>query len=211
MPIILDVLSLKLTSEYRDLTLEWSISGIRGLDYVFCPSILHLVPSVFYLPSPHFSPSLEFTVAAAILLQAVSPWWLGFTPLVRCRSLSRFLLSPINSATTCRTSPSTCSWGEITETGTRRRPTVRAPALVTLRPRGWAQCRPKILCPSLAGMTVEMVAMLLASVIQGQVVAVYNTEKQEACQHADQETPQSTSSAQNASLQGTVDALHLKC
>ncbi|XP_036960315.1 sodium-dependent lysophosphatidylcholine symporter 1 isoform X2 [Acanthopagrus latus] len=55
-------------------------------------------------------------------------------------------------------------------------------------------------------MTVEMVAMLLASVIQGQVVAVYNTEKQEACQHADQETPQSTSSAQNASLQGTQKA-----
>ncbi|KAM8754187.1 sodium-dependent lysophosphatidylcholine symporter 1-B-like isoform 1-T1 [Acanthopagrus schlegelii] len=55
-------------------------------------------------------------------------------------------------------------------------------------------------------MTVEMVAMLLASVIQGQVVAVYNTEKQEACQHMDQETPQSTSSMQNASLQGTQKA-----
>lgn len=44
--------------------------------------------------------------------------------------------------------------------------------------------------------------MLLASVIQGQVVAVYNTEKQEACQ--DHETPQSTSSPQTASFQQTV-------
>lgn len=60
-------------------------------------------------------------------------------------------------------------------------------------------------------MSVEMVAMLLASVIQGQVVAVYNTEKQQACQHVDLETPQSMSSTQNASLQGTVDTLHLKC
>uniref|UniRef100_A0A3B4G7H2 Sodium-dependent lysophosphatidylcholine symporter 1-like n=1 Tax=Pundamilia nyererei TaxID=303518 RepID=A0A3B4G7H2_9CICH len=51
-------------------------------------------------------------------------------------------------------------------------------------------------------MSVEMVAMLLASVIQGQVVAVYNTEKQEACQ--DHETPQSTSSPQTASFQQTV-------
>uniref|UniRef100_A0A3Q2VMQ9 Major facilitator superfamily domain containing 2a-like 2 n=1 Tax=Haplochromis burtoni TaxID=8153 RepID=A0A3Q2VMQ9_HAPBU len=47
-------------------------------------------------------------------------------------------------------------------------------------------------------MSVEMVAMLLASVIQGQVVAVYNTEKQEACR--DHETPQSTSSSQTAFL-----------
>lgn len=44
--------------------------------------------------------------------------------------------------------------------------------------------------------------MLLASVIQGQVVAVYNTEKQEACR--DHETPQSTSSPQTASFQQTV-------
>ncbi|XP_044067467.1 sodium-dependent lysophosphatidylcholine symporter 1-B-like [Siniperca chuatsi] len=55
-------------------------------------------------------------------------------------------------------------------------------------------------------MSVEMVAMLLASVIQGQVVAVYNTEKQEACQHLDHETPQSTSSPQTASLQETQKA-----
>lgn len=34
-------------------------------------------------------------------------------------------------------------------------------------------------------MTVEMLAMLVASVIQGQVVAVYNTEKQAVC--SDQE------------------------
>ncbi len=49
--------------------------------------------------------------------------------------------------------------------------------------------------------------MLLASAIQGQVVAVYNTEKQEACQHLDQahETSQSTTSPHTASLQETVD------
>lgn len=55
-------------------------------------------------------------------------------------------------------------------------------------------------------MTLNMVAMLLASVIQGQVVAVYNTEKQKACQQLDQthKTTQSTSSPQTASLQETV-------
>uniref|UniRef100_A0A3Q3FCK0 Major facilitator superfamily domain containing 2a-like 2 n=1 Tax=Labrus bergylta TaxID=56723 RepID=A0A3Q3FCK0_9LABR len=55
-------------------------------------------------------------------------------------------------------------------------------------------------------MSVEMLAMLLASIIQGQVIAVYNTEKQEACEHLDQahETPQSTSSPQTASLRETV-------
>ncbi|XP_070695875.1 sodium-dependent lysophosphatidylcholine symporter 1-B-like [Pempheris klunzingeri] len=57
-------------------------------------------------------------------------------------------------------------------------------------------------------MCVEMVAMLLASAIQGQVVAVYNTEKQEACQHVDEahETPQGTSSPQAASLKETQKA-----
>ncbi|XP_038577745.1 sodium-dependent lysophosphatidylcholine symporter 1 [Micropterus salmoides] len=55
-------------------------------------------------------------------------------------------------------------------------------------------------------MSVEMVAMLLASVIQGQVVAVYNTEKQEACQHLDHETPQSTSLPNTASLPETQKA-----
>ncbi|XP_022618777.1 sodium-dependent lysophosphatidylcholine symporter 1-like [Seriola dumerili] len=57
-------------------------------------------------------------------------------------------------------------------------------------------------------MSVEMVAMLLASVIQGQVVAVYNTEKQEACQQLGQahDTSQSTSPPQTASLQETQKA-----
>ncbi|XP_051280970.1 sodium-dependent lysophosphatidylcholine symporter 1-like isoform X2 [Dicentrarchus labrax] len=55
-------------------------------------------------------------------------------------------------------------------------------------------------------MSVEMLAMLLASVIQGQVVAVYNKEKQDVCQHLDHETPQSTSSPQNATLQETHKA-----
>ncbi|XP_028265875.1 sodium-dependent lysophosphatidylcholine symporter 1-B-like [Parambassis ranga] len=55
-------------------------------------------------------------------------------------------------------------------------------------------------------MTVEMVAMLLASVIQGHVVAVYNTEKQQACQQLDHETPQSTSSSPHASLHETQKA-----
>ncbi|KAG7520471.1 hypothetical protein JOB18_030043 [Solea senegalensis] len=57
-------------------------------------------------------------------------------------------------------------------------------------------------------MSVEMVAMLLASIIQGQVVAVYNAEKQEACQQLDQnhETPQGTSAPQAASLRETQKA-----
>uniref|UniRef100_A0A668AMB5 Major facilitator superfamily domain containing 2a-like 2 n=1 Tax=Myripristis murdjan TaxID=586833 RepID=A0A668AMB5_9TELE len=46
-------------------------------------------------------------------------------------------------------------------------------------------------------MSVEMLAMLLASVIQGQVIAVYNTEKDGACQQLDQahEISQSTRKA----------------
>ncbi|XP_072223815.1 sodium-dependent lysophosphatidylcholine symporter 1-B-like [Leuresthes tenuis] len=57
-------------------------------------------------------------------------------------------------------------------------------------------------------MSMEMVAMLLASVIQGQVVSVYNTEKQEACEQLAQahHTPQSTSTPQTASLQETQKA-----
>ncbi|XP_070824953.1 sodium-dependent lysophosphatidylcholine symporter 1-B-like [Chaetodon trifascialis] len=55
-------------------------------------------------------------------------------------------------------------------------------------------------------MSVEMLAMLVASVIQGKVIAVYNTEKEEACQHVDHETPQSTSSPPDASLQETQKA-----
>lgn len=86
---------------------------------------------------------------------------------------------------------------------------------ILIRRSGQTICRPGFpshslspslsLCPSLAGMSVEMVAMLLASVIQGQVVAVYNTEKQEACQHLDHETPQSTSLPNTASLPETVN------
>ncbi|XP_071756282.2 sodium-dependent lysophosphatidylcholine symporter 1-B-like [Centroberyx gerrardi] len=57
-------------------------------------------------------------------------------------------------------------------------------------------------------MGVEMLAMLLASVIQGQVVAVYNTEKEGACQQLAQAhgIPQSTPSPHTASLQGTRKA-----
>uniref|UniRef100_A0A8C5ELF2 Sodium-dependent lysophosphatidylcholine symporter 1-like n=1 Tax=Gouania willdenowi TaxID=441366 RepID=A0A8C5ELF2_GOUWI len=46
-------------------------------------------------------------------------------------------------------------------------------------------------------MSVEMAAMLLASVIQGQVVTAYNMEKGKACEDLDQvyETPHSTSSS----------------
>lgn len=60
------------------------------------------------------------------------------------------------------------------------------------------------LCP---GMSAELVSMLLASVIQGQVMALYNTERQESCQPLDpvHETPESTSPPQTASLQETVE------
>lgn len=58
----------------------------------------------------------------------------------------------------------------------------------------------------LAGMTVEIMAMLLASVIQGQVVAMYNTEKQEACEQLDYNTPHSSSPPHVVPLQETVDA-----
>uniref|UniRef100_A0A665TJT7 Zgc:171501 n=1 Tax=Echeneis naucrates TaxID=173247 RepID=A0A665TJT7_ECHNA len=54
-------------------------------------------------------------------------------------------------------------------------------------------------------MSAEMAAVLVASVIQGQVMAVYNAEKQESCQQMDQ-PPQSTSSTQTASLQETQKA-----
>ncbi|XP_068589601.1 sodium-dependent lysophosphatidylcholine symporter 1-B-like isoform X2 [Cebidichthys violaceus] len=58
-------------------------------------------------------------------------------------------------------------------------------------------------------MCVKMVAMLLASAMQGQVVAVYNNEKQVGCEDLDQahETiPQSTSSPQTAPLPETQKA-----
>ncbi|XP_034097212.1 sodium-dependent lysophosphatidylcholine symporter 1-like [Gymnodraco acuticeps] len=53
-------------------------------------------------------------------------------------------------------------------------------------------------------MSVEVLAMLLASVIQGQVVSVYNAEKQEACQHLDSETTSASPPA--APLQETRKA-----
>eukprot|EP00066_Takifugu_rubripes_P011817 XP_011601083.1 PREDICTED: sodium-dependent lysophosphatidylcholine symporter 1-like [Takifugu rubripes] len=54
-------------------------------------------------------------------------------------------------------------------------------------------------------MTTEMLAMLMASVIQGKVVVVYNTERQEVCQHLEEDAPASTTpSPQIASLQATV-------
>ncbi|XP_068454449.1 sodium-dependent lysophosphatidylcholine symporter 1-B-like [Clinocottus analis] len=58
-------------------------------------------------------------------------------------------------------------------------------------------------------MSVKMAAMLLASVMQGQVISVYNTEKQESCEHlgpAHETVPQSTSSPQSAPLQKTQEA-----
>nr|XP_057906973.1 sodium-dependent lysophosphatidylcholine symporter 1-B-like isoform X3 [Doryrhamphus excisus] len=55
-------------------------------------------------------------------------------------------------------------------------------------------------------MCVEMIAMLLASVIQGQVVALYNTEKQEACEHLQHDGPPSSSLPHVASLQETQKA-----
>uniref|UniRef100_A0A8C2XA70 Major facilitator superfamily domain containing 2a-like 2 n=1 Tax=Cyclopterus lumpus TaxID=8103 RepID=A0A8C2XA70_CYCLU len=58
-------------------------------------------------------------------------------------------------------------------------------------------------------MSVKMAATLLASVMQGQVIAVYNTEKQESCEHlgqAHETVAQSTSSPQTAPLQKTQKA-----
>ncbi|XP_043987401.1 sodium-dependent lysophosphatidylcholine symporter 1-B-like isoform X2 [Gambusia affinis] len=58
------------------------------------------------------------------------------------------------------------------------------------------------------GMSVEMTALLLVSVIQGKVVSVFNAEKQEACEHLDQvhQTPHSSSAPQTASLHETQKA-----
>lgn len=63
-------------------------------------------------------------------------------------------------------------------------------------------------------MTVEMLAMLVASAIQGQVVAVYNTEKQEVCkdqEHQEQGAAEGggSPSPQAHSLQQTVKTLEL--
>lgn len=53
--------------------------------------------------------------------------------------------------------------------------------------------------------------MLMASVIQGRVVVVYNKERQEVCQHLEQDTPtNTTSSPQIFSLQATVAELQIK-
>lgn len=56
-------------------------------------------------------------------------------------------------------------------------------------------------------MSTEMLAMLVASVVQGKVVAVYNRERQEVCHHLEQDAPASTTPwPQIASLQATVTA-----
>uniref|UniRef100_A0A8D3AQT5 Major facilitator superfamily domain containing 2a-like 2 n=1 Tax=Scophthalmus maximus TaxID=52904 RepID=A0A8D3AQT5_SCOMX len=55
-------------------------------------------------------------------------------------------------------------------------------------------------------MSVEMGAMLLASALQGHVVSVYNTEKQQVCQQLEQETDPSSTSPPTASLQQTRKA-----
>ncbi|KAM4610614.1 sodium-dependent lysophosphatidylcholine symporter 1-B-like [Polymixia lowei] len=57
-------------------------------------------------------------------------------------------------------------------------------------------------------MSVEMLAMFLASVIQGQVIAVYNAERDKACVQPDQAhgIPQNTPSPHAAALQGTQKA-----
>ncbi|XP_053705701.1 sodium-dependent lysophosphatidylcholine symporter 1-B-like [Synchiropus splendidus] len=55
-------------------------------------------------------------------------------------------------------------------------------------------------------MSVEMLAMLLASVIQGQVVSVYNTEKQEVCGQLDHDAPGSSAPPHTAALQETQKA-----
>ncbi|KAM9785944.1 sodium-dependent lysophosphatidylcholine symporter 1-B-like [Neosynchiropus ocellatus] len=55
-------------------------------------------------------------------------------------------------------------------------------------------------------MSVEMLAMLLASVIQGQVVSVYNAEKQEACGQLDHDAPGGSAPPRTAALQETQKA-----
>lgn len=65
----------------------------------------------------------------------------------------------------------------------------------------------------LAGMAVEMLAMLAASAIQGQVVAVYNREAHEVCgdRHQEQGAAEGggTPSPRTHSLQQTVKTLEL--
>lgn len=141
------------------------------------------------------------------LLQAMSPWLLSFTPMVKCHLASRF-----SSCQQCYNVPY-LSLNMFLGGNQRDRDSATAYSKnidsLTFRNFIRRQTKCKVFWVSLLiwpGMSVEMVAMLLASVIQGQVVAVYNTEKQEACRDWDQdhETPQSTSSPQTASFQQTV-------
>lgn len=141
------------------------------------------------------------------LLQAMSPWLLSFTPMVKCHLASRF-----SSCQQCYNVPY-LSLNMFLGGDQRDRDSATAYSKnidsFTFRKFIRRQTKCKVFWVSLLiwpGMSVEMVAMLLASVIQGQVVAVYNTEKQEACRDWDQdrETPQSTSSPQTASFQQTV-------
>lgn len=137
------------------------------------------------------------------LLQAMSPWLLSFTPMVKCHLASHF-----SSCQQCYNVPY-LSLNMFLGGDQRDRDSATAYSKnidsFTFRNLIRPQTKWKVFWVPLRiwpGMSVEMVAMLLASVIQGQVVAVYNTEKQEACQ--DHETPQSTSSPQTASFQQTV-------
>lgn len=133
----------------------------------------------------------------------MSPWLLSFTPMVKCHLASRF-----SSCQQCYNVPY-LSLNMFLGGDQRDRDSATAYSKnidsFTFRNLIRRQTKCKVFWVSLLiwpGMSVEMVAMLLASVIQGQVVAVYNTEKQEACR--DHETPQSTSSPQTASFQQTV-------
>lgn len=133
----------------------------------------------------------------------MSPWLLSFTPMVKCHLASHF-----SSCQQCYNVPY-LSLNMFLGGDQRDRDSATAYSKnidsFTFRNLIRPQTKCKVFWVSLLiwpGMSVEMVAMLLASVIQGQVVAVYNTEKQEACQ--DHETPQSTSSPQTASFQQTV-------
>lgn len=146
-----------------------------------------------------------FNATAAILLQAASPWLLNFTPLICCQLESCFPVSPLNSATTSPTAHSTCFWGR-----SERQRLFHSSKNNNTLSDSCSQGRPGFpsasshfwflslcLCP---GMTLNMLAMLLVSVIRGQVVAVYNIEKLDWAH----KTTQSTSSPQTASRQGTV-------
>lgn len=59
---------------------------------------------------------------------------------------------------------------------------------------------------SLTGMSAEVLSMLLAAVMQGQVLRVYNTERENSCMDTDDndELTYSTPPPSIASLQNTV-------